>query len=72
QMGIADRMNRDLRFFDSLTHYRIAKDYGISILSDLKNTEEEKKAILSKYQVDLSDNRNMVFRQANSKEPAKK
>lgn len=56
----AEKMRRDSRYKDSLMHLRIAKEYGISILSKLK-TEEESKNIREKYKVDLSDNRNMVF-----------
>ncbi|TGJ98935.1 hypothetical protein EHQ53_10915 [Leptospira langatensis] len=56
----AERMRRDSRFKDSLMHLRIAKEYGISILSKLK-TEEESKNVREKYKIDLSDNRNMVY-----------
>ncbi|EPG64418.1 hypothetical protein [Leptospira wolffii] len=56
----AERMRRDSRFKDSLVHLRLAKEYGISILSKLK-PEEESKNVREKYKVDLSDNRNMVF-----------
>ncbi len=56
----AEKMRRDSRFKDSLMHLRIAKEYGISILSKLK-TEEESKNVREKYKVDLSDNRNMVY-----------
>ncbi|WP_423789789.1 hypothetical protein [Leptospira perolatii] len=66
QMIQADRMRRDYRFKDSLIHLRLAKEYGISILSGLKS-EEEGKNIREKYKIDLSDNRNMVY----SEGPAK-
>ncbi|TGK06327.1 hypothetical protein EHO61_09815 [Leptospira fluminis] len=56
----AERMRKDSRFKDSLIHLRLAKEYGISILSHLKS-EEESKGVREKYKVDLSDNRNLVF-----------
>ncbi len=56
----AERMRRDSRYKDSLIHLRLAKEYGISILSKLK-TEEESKNVREKYKIDLSDNRNMVY-----------
>ncbi|EQA38743.1 hypothetical protein LEP1GSC047_2263 [Leptospira inadai serovar Lyme str. 10] len=56
----AERMRKDSRFKDSLVHLRLAKEYGISILSRLK-PEEESKTVREKYKVDLSDNRNLIF-----------
>ncbi|MBM9577682.1 hypothetical protein JWG45_11300 [Leptospira sp. 201903070] len=72
QMIQADRMRKDSRYKDSLIHFRLAKEYGISILSKLK-AEEESKNIREKYKVDLSDNRNMVFSESSdNKDPQKK
>ncbi|TGK26086.1 hypothetical protein [Leptospira stimsonii] len=72
QMIQADRMRKDSRYKDSLIHFRLAKEYGISILSKLK-AEEESKTVREKYKVDLSDNRNMVFSESsNNKDPQKK
>lgn len=71
QMIQADRMRRDSRYKDSLIHFRLAKEYGISILSKLK-PEEESKNIREKYKIDLSDNRNMVFSEGADKESQKK
>ncbi|TGK29011.1 hypothetical protein EHQ12_00855 [Leptospira gomenensis] len=72
QMIQADRMRRDSRYKDSLIHFRLAKEYGISILSKLKS-DEESKNIREKYKVDLSDNRNMVFAEGGeNKDPQKK
>ncbi|TGN07356.1 hypothetical protein [Leptospira bandrabouensis] len=63
QMGLATDMSREDRFYDSIVHYRIAKDYGIKILSDFKEADADKKAISDKYGKDLSDNRNQIFGQ---------
>ncbi|TGL37724.1 hypothetical protein [Leptospira perdikensis] len=63
QMGLATDMSREDRFYDAIVHYRIAKDYGIKILSDFKDAEADKKAITDKYGKDLSDNRNQIFSQ---------
>ncbi|PJZ82966.1 hypothetical protein [Leptospira meyeri] len=64
QMGLATDMSREDRFYDAIVHYRIAKDYGIKILSDFKEAEADKKAISDKYGKDLSDNRNQIFNQS--------
>ncbi|XDD51209.1 hypothetical protein AB3N59_05405 [Leptospira sp. WS92.C1] len=71
QMIQADRMRRDSRYKDSLIHFRLAKEYGISILSKLK-PEEEGKNVREKYKIDLSDNRNMIFSESDNKESQKK
>ncbi|MCG6168755.1 hypothetical protein LFX25_13045 [Leptospira sp. FAT2] len=71
QMIQADRMRRDSRYKDSLIHFRLAKEYGISILSKLK-PEEESKNVREKYKIDLSDNRNMVYSESSDKESQKK
>ncbi|MDV6235734.1 hypothetical protein CH379_008855 [Leptospira ellisii] len=72
QMIQADRMRKDSRYKDSLIHFRLAKEYGISILSKLKS-EEESKNVREKYKIDLSDNRNMVFAEGgDNKDPQKK
>lgn len=72
QMIQADRMRKDSRYKDSLMHFRLAKEYGISILSKLK-PEEESKNIREKYKIDLSDNRNLVYSEdSNGKESQKK
>ncbi|MDF3820232.1 hypothetical protein P3G55_09990 [Leptospira sp. 96542] len=69
QLSLATDMFRDDRFYDSIVHFRIAKDYGIKILSDFKESEADKKAVTDKYAKDLSDNRNQIFNQ--SETPAK-
>ncbi len=72
QMGLADSMNRDARFNDAITYYRVAKEYGIAILADLKASETDKKAVMDKYQVDLVDNRNRIFNKSkNEAKPEK-
>jgi hypothetical protein len=60
QLSLALEMVRDNRFYESLVHYRISKDYGIKILTDLKESEADKKAISDKYAKDLADNRNLI------------
>lgn len=64
QLNLALEMVRDNRPYEALVHYRIAKDYGIKILMDLKGTEAEKKTISDKFAKDLADNRNLISGQA--------
>lgn len=66
QIGTASEMMRKDRYYDAIVHYRIAKDYGIRILTDFKESEADKKTIQDKYSKDLSDNRNQIFK-ANEK-----
>ncbi|WP_411822232.1 hypothetical protein [Leptospira sp. 'Mane'] len=61
QLALATDMVEGKRYYHSIVHYRIAKDYGIKILTDLKGTEADKKTIQDKYAKDLSDNRNLIF-----------
>ncbi|GBF49565.1 hypothetical protein LPTSP4_10800 [Leptospira ryugenii] len=61
QLSLALSMAREDRYYESIVHYRIAKDFGIKILSDLKEAEADKKAITDKYSKDLSDNKNQIF-----------
>ncbi|MBE7411153.1 MAG: hypothetical protein L6Q54_00210 [Leptospiraceae bacterium] len=72
QMGLADNMNREGRFNDAITFYRLGKEYGIAILSDLKSTESDKKAVMDKYQVDLADNRNRSFNKSKNEPKTEK
>ena len=60
QLSLALDMARDDRFYNAIIHFRIAKDYGIKILTDLKEAEADKKAVTDKYVKDLADNRNMI------------
>ncbi|TGN20110.1 hypothetical protein [Leptospira idonii] len=60
QLSMATDMIRGRRYYDSIVHFRIAKDYGIRILVDLKDAEADKKGISDKYAKDLSDNRNLI------------
>ncbi len=60
QLGLALEMSKDNRFYEAIVHYRIAKDYGIKILTDLKEAEADKKAIQDKFTKDLADNRNLI------------
>lgn len=64
QLSLALEMLRDNRQYEALVHYRISKDYGIKILTDLKGTEADKKTISDKYAKDLADNRNLIHGQA--------
>ncbi|MCZ8341840.1 MAG: hypothetical protein O9301_02310 [Leptospira sp.] len=61
QLGLATDMVQANRFYDAIVHYRIAKDYGIRILIDFKDSEADKKAVSDKYAKDLSDNRNQIL-----------
>lgn len=61
QLGLATDMVRANRFYDAIVHYRIAKDYGIRILIDFKDSEADKKTVSDKYAKDLSDNRNQIL-----------
>lgn len=63
QMARAEEMNREDRFYDAIIHYRLAKDYGIKILSDLKLTPEERKKIADTYAIDLADNKGQTLKQ---------
>ncbi len=60
QLNLATDMVRENRHYEALVHYRISKDYGIKILTDLKSTEADKKVITDKYAKDLADNRNLI------------
>lgn len=72
QMGLADSMNREGRFNEAIGFYRIGKEYGIAILSDLKQSEADRKAVLEKYQIDLADNNNRTFNKSkNETKPEK-
>lgn len=66
QLGLASDMVRANRFYDAIVHYRIAKDYGIRILIDFKDSEADKKTVSDKYVKDLSDNRNQISEKAES------
>ena len=61
QLGLAEQMKDDERFFESIVHFRIAKDYGIRILADLKDTDADKKLVLDKFVKDISDNKNLIY-----------
>ncbi|WP_407658496.1 hypothetical protein [Leptospira limi] len=63
QLGLATDMTRDDRYYDAIVHYRIAKDYGIKILTDFKEQEADKKVITDKYAKDLVDNKNQIVSQ---------
>lgn len=58
QMGMAEKNKRDLQFKQSIVHYRLAKEYGILVLTNLSQNEETKKKILGNYKIDNIDNRN--------------
>lgn len=58
-MGKADEMNREARYYDALVHYRIAKEYGVKILTDLELDANKKKEIAKKYETDLNDARGL-------------
>jgi hypothetical protein len=64
QLSLALEMIRVNRHYEALIHYRIAKDYGIKILMDLKGTEADRKTVSDKYAKDLADNRNLISGQA--------
>lgn len=69
QLALATDMVEGKRYYHSIVHYRIAKDYGIKILTDLKGTEADKKTIQDKYAKDLSDNRNLIYGSGSSAQP---
>ena len=60
QMALADGSNRNANFKQALVHYRIAKEYGISILANMGQTDDEKKKVMEEYRVDMLDNKNMT------------
>jgi DNA primase catalytic subunit len=60
QLNMADKFQFQQRLSDSITHYRLAKLYGINILVDLAETEDEKNKLRSEYKADLADGENLI------------
>ncbi len=60
QLGQAEIMKDETRYFEALVHFRIAKDYGIRILSEMKENDADRKQISDKFAKDISDNKNLI------------
>lgn len=60
QLNTADKYKFDERLAEAVTHYRIAKIYGIGILLDMAESEGDKTTLKNEFKTDQMDSENQI------------
>lgn len=60
QLGNAEAMEKDQKYAEAISHYRVAIYHGIEILRSLAKNSEDENKILKEYSVEIADSENKL------------